>query len=193
MEYNHPDWVEFCWKDAYEQNPIYLLHTFLHARDAGVQVPEWVLDRIGKAFSTYLEDKAITLDAALGLVTGRGKPTVRSAASQVDRDWEIVSAMDALIRLGMEVMDAAAVATEYTRLLSPPAPESARDMFYRWKSRLDSLAQKDSVVIEVSVNGDKRQTVIAAEDEVRAFLRSKFILESAPDEIRKKYPTIFTV
>lgn len=190
----HPDWIDFCWKEAYEQNPAYLLRAFLYAREAGEQIPEWVLKTLEEAFASYFQNEEISLDAALGLVVGPGKSTVRAAVKRHERDWEIVTVMDALIRLGMEGLDAAIVAVECTRHLSPPDPRSAKDMFYRWKKfRLDELAQKGEILVEVSVNGCKHQRTILPDEEARAYIDQRAVLQSAPDEVRRKYPAIFTV
>lgn len=169
--YDHPTSIaglQEAFKEHYEENnnPLHLMLAFNHAVEHGTVIPQWVQSRIYQAFDFYMRNNNSSLDVLLGCKK-RGPRTVKERFETRGRNVELMTTMDALVRQGMHVEDAAIIAHEYVHKQGnySPNPEKVRQMYYSgWKKRLQGITQYPPLW---------------------DFLRS------VPDAIKGKYPEIF--
>lgn len=146
-------------------DPHALLLAFMDAYEWGLPIPPWVGDALHDAFDRCLR-YGDSLDRLLKLTAGRGETSPYAAIRLKHRDSKLISAVDVLVREGVRVTDAARIAVESVRYLSPPNPEKVRQLYYKRKRQNDGkpIPHFDSV---------------------------EELLRKAPVEIRKKYRHLF--
>lgn len=174
MIYSHPKSIagsQEAFKEHYKEdnNTQHLMLAFNHAVENGIPIPQWVIDRVYEAFNCYMDDNNNpSLDVLLGCKK-RGPWTVKERFKQRGKKVDLMTAMDILKRQGIRVVDAAVVAHEYihNRGSYVPNPEKVRTMYYsEWKKKLQKICEYPQDMIEA-------------------------VLQSAPEEIQRKYPRIF--
>lgn len=171
MRYDHPTSIASLskvFKKNYEKDndPLTLMLAFNHAVEYGIPIPQWIKNRIYQAFDLYINTDSPPLDILFGCKK-QGPWTVKERFKTKGRKVKLMMTMDALIRQGMRVEDAAIVAHEYihNRGDYSPTPEKVRQMYYSGgKKMLQAVTQYPPLWD---------------------------VLRSAPEAIKKRYSDIF--
>lgn len=181
-------------KERYDKdpNPIWLMQAFIAANENNLSIPKWVRDKLTQVFKHFLPEAKASLDVLMGCTKGKGQSPARADIAKRGRDVLLATAVDVLQRSDMKVIDAAEVAWSYCRFLSqlkpgddrydehvesPPSIEEVRQIYYEWKPLLKPCFDD---------SGKRISGIVRYHD---GFIED--ILEQAPDEIRKKYPSLF--
>lgn len=171
-----------------KKNTIILMHAFTEAAKYKRAIPKWIIKELDKAFRQYLyvpfeKPKDRSLDRLLGLKKGKGQGPAVVEFERRDRDVQLATTMDMLMRNGVIRPDAALIASERVnrggRFAAPIGSGKVNQYYDGWKKRFR--------LEEIRQYVDSPQKVW---EEILEKTTEKY-LTSELEDIRKKYPHLF--
>jgi len=124
-----------------EKNPRILLRVFTIARQYSLTPPDWVLDELYKAFTSYLSANGkTTLDKAMGLTRTRGKPP--AWVEEKNSIWDFVYMQEIYtirIYFGLPIDETVRMVTGWLSYC-PVADETLADKYIRqhWEEQFNN-------------------------------------------------------
>jgi len=132
------------------RNAIHLMQAFTAAAQYKKAVPKWVISELNAVFRQYLYGtfegkKDRSLDRLFGLTKGKGQSPATEEFNRRDRDVQLMTTMDMLIRHGVSRMDAAEIASGYCNRSGGDVPTihigKTNQKYDEWKKRLEKIRQ----------------------------------------------------
>jgi hypothetical protein len=189
-----------------DHNPMFLMMAFRDARLYNWPIPEWVLEGINRAFTSYVSSDKITLDEAFKCTKGQGQDPAKTDYDRRGRDVLLVTVVDALRRDNrMAITHACIVAQAYCRILSLlPADDDrhvethvlalqeVREKYYKWKPQLDKITVYPEYFVEDIIDLVLLKASDKNLDKIRKLKRYSTLFQlHSPDRIRSEYPSLF--